>query len=166
MAPVEIVQYPNPVLSLPTRVVEEFSRELKNLAATLIQVMIDAPGVGVAANQIGADLSVAVIGIPSTEQPLILVNPVVLKASTPVQVEQEGCLSLPGYWGRPLRSERVRVRYQDLTGKSMTLDAAGYLAQVIQHETDHLNGFVFEQRLPEGEALQAIDTESSSTGSD
>ena len=166
MSLAEIVRYPDEILSKPNRTVENFDSGLASLVKRLVQIMIDAPGVGVAANQIGVDLSVAVIGIPSTKQPLILVNPRILKASTPVQVSEEGCLSLPGYWGRPMRSELIRVEYQDSSGRAQRLDASEYLAQVIQHETDHLNGFVYVQRLPEGESLQVIEAQSHSEDAD
>jgi peptide deformylase len=166
MSLAEIVRYPDEILSKPTRTVEKFDSGLASLVKRLIQIMIDAPGIGVAANQIGIDLSVAVIGIPSTKQPLILVNPEILKASKLLQVSEEGCLSLPGYWGRPMRSERIRVEYQDPSGQVQRLDASEYLAQVIQHETDHLNGFVYVQRLPEGESLNVIEAHSHSQDDD
>jgi peptide deformylase len=155
----KIIIFPDQLLSTPTRAVTEFDSNLISLVKNLVTVMVEAPGVGVAANQIGIDLAVAVIGIPSTDQPLVLVNPEIVKSSKPVQFDYEGCLSLPGYWGSPMRSERVRVDFQDALGNSHTLDATEYLAQVIQHETDHLNGYVFEQRLPDGDSLQATDSE-------
>ena len=162
MSPLMIVKFPADVLTQPTRAVEKFDSSLRTLAENLVQVMIQAPGIGVAANQVGIDLSVAVIGIPSHDRPLVLVNPRILKASTPIQVDEEGCLSLPGYWGRPMRSERVRLEFHDVEGKSRRLDASGYLAQVIQHETDHLSGVVYEQRLPDGESLNVIESQSAS----
>ena len=166
MSLAEIVKYPDELLSKSTQTVENFDAELASLVQKLIQIMIDAPGIGVAANQIGIDKSVAVIGIPSPKQPLILVNPKILKASKPVLVSEEGCLSLPGYWGRPMRSERIRVEYQDAYGHVQRLDASAYLAQVIQHETDHLNGYVYVQRLPEGESLNVIEGHSHSQDND
>lgn len=151
-----IVFHPAKILSTPTKHVQEFDEHLKLLVTELIEVMIDAPGIGVAANQIGADRSVAVIGIPSNKQPLVMVNPKILKSSRPMQVDEEGCLSLPGYWGRPMRSERVRVEYYDVGGNRNRIDATDYLAQVVQHEIDHLNGIIYPQRLLEGDSLSAV----------
>ncbi|MGB1749476.1 MAG: peptide deformylase [Dehalococcoidia bacterium] len=152
----EIVIYPSDVLTKETSLVERFDAELVELSQNLIRVMIEAPGIGVAANQIGIPIAVAVIGIPSSDNPLILVNPKVVKKSTPEEVDQEGCLSIPGYWGRPLRSERIRIKFQDIYGRQQNLSADGYLAQVIQHEVDHLNGLVYSQRFPDGETLQRL----------
>jgi len=162
----KIIIFPDQVLSTPTRAVTEFDANLISLVEDLVATMVGTKGVGVAANQIGVGLFVSVIGIPSTDQPLVLVNPEIVKASTPVQFDYEGCLSLPGYWGSPMRSERVRVGFQDVLGNSHTLDATEYLAQVIQHETDHLNGLVYEQRLPEGESLQATEQDTGTENSD
>ena len=94
----KIIIFPDQLLSTPTRAVTEFDSNLISLVKNLVTVIVEAPGVGVAANQIGIDLAVAVIGIPSTDQPLVLVNPEIVKSSKPVQFDYEGCLSLPGYW--------------------------------------------------------------------
>ena len=154
-----IVEFPDPALSTPCRHVDNFDSSLGELVRDLIDTMIAEHGIGVAANQIGSDLTVLAIGIPSCEQPLVFINPRIVRQSTPVQMNQEGCLSLPGYWGQPMRSVKIRIEYQDARSTVHRLDAEEYLAQVIQHEIDHLNGLVYEQRLPAGESLIALDTD-------
>ncbi len=112
----------------------------------MIDTMLDEKGEGLAANQVGSLRKVAVIQLPEWEEALVLINPEIIRREGEREVE-EGCLSIPGYRGMVKRSERVRVRALDLNGKVIRIKADGLLAQALEHETDHLNGVLYIDRL-------------------
>ena len=109
--------------------------------------MHDAHGVGLAANQIGVPLRIAVIQLPDEDEAVVLINPeVVLREGS--RELTEGCLSIPGYSGLALRSEKVRVKARGLDGKPFRIEAeCDLMAQVLEHETDHLDGHLYVERL-------------------
>ena len=152
-----IRKMPDPVLTRKTRPVELFDAALDKLINDMVETMRAAPGVGLAANQVGIGLSVAVVEDIDNEDVLVLINPKITRQSPPIQVESEGCLSIPGYWGQPERSESVRVTAQDRQGDTQRVRATGFLAQVLQHEIDHLNGLAFPDRFPEGVTLHKVE---------
>ena len=149
MALLEILHYPNPLLKEKSLPVETFDAELRQLAEDMAETMYDAPGVGLAAPQVGVLKRMVVIDCSGHEEPadlIVAVNPEVIAREGDC-MEEEGCLSVPGYFARVTRSARVRLRYQDLEGQTLERDADDLLAVAIQHEIDHLDGTLFVDRL-------------------
>lgn len=149
MALLEIKKYPDPVLKRRAEAVTVVDDELQTLIDDMIDTMYDAPGVGLAAPQVGVSKQLAVIDISSKEAevPLIvLINPVVIETEGAVEFE-EGCLSLPEYTTKVKRSERVVVRAIDREGKKIEIDTEGLLAIALQHEIDHLDGILLIDRI-------------------
>ena len=143
----------DPVLRLPSRRVRAVDEGVRRLIEDMIESMERAQGVGLAAPQIGVSLRVVVIGLPG-ERPFALVNPEVVRRSGERRAEREGCLSVPGYRGAPIRSERVVVRALDERGDRVELQAENdLLAQALEHEVDHVNGILYVDRLGPGEGL-------------
>jgi peptide deformylase len=129
-----------PVLRQKAKKVSQFDRNLHKLIDDMIETMRAAPGVGLAAPQIGVPLRVAVVEVD--EKLTVLVNPEVIKRSGEEELD-EGCLSVPGYWGRIKRSESVVVKARDKLGKEIRVKGDGLFGQALQHETDHLNGVLY-----------------------
>ncbi len=152
MALREIRKYPDPVLRQKTGRVETLDAALERLIDDMVETMHAAPGVGLAANQVGVPLQVAVIDLSFREEKsqrhplLVLINPEMLSQEGSV-TEEEGCLSLPEYTEMVKRASKVKVRAQDRAGKSFEMEAEGLLAKALQHEIDHLNGLLFVDRL-------------------
>lgn len=149
MAILEIVKYPEPVLSEPTEPVERFDDELRGLAKDMVDTMYAAPGIGLAAPQVGRSERICVIDLSVGEEPddlLVLVNPRVVEA-VGEQREEEGCLSFPDVLLTVPRPERVVVEAQDLDGNSFRVEGDELLARCLHHEIDHLDGVLFLQRV-------------------
>ena len=149
MAIKNILTYPNPVLRQKVETVSSFDDSLKQLAKDLVETMYDAPGAGLAANQIGVCLRVVVIDVSASEEekkPLVLVNPEIIEKEG-CQVDEEGCLSVIDFTANVERYSKLRVKAQDLDGKTWEFPAEEFFARVIQHELDHLNGILFIDRL-------------------
>lgn len=159
----EIFKYPAPVLKKIAKPVTEFNQELKELARDMLYTMYHAPGIGLAAPQVGVSLRMFVIDIwyerekvtlhDGTEeyrlsdfQPMVIINPVFKKKEGEFLYE-EGCLSVPGIYEEVKRAELVTLEYQDLEGNFHTLEADELLSVCLQHENDHLDGIVFVERL-------------------
>jgi peptide deformylase len=152
MALREIRTYPDPVLRNKTSRIERIDSTLDRLIEDMVETMRAAPGIGLAANQVGVPLQLALIDLSSREDEeqrhplLIIINPEILSMEGSV-VEEEGCLSIPDYAEKVKRAVRVKVRAQDRTGKQFELEAEGLMAKALQHEIDHLNGLLFVDRL-------------------
>jgi peptide deformylase len=149
MAVLPIVKYPDPRLKQPALPVQTVDDDIRRLVDDMAETMYAAPGVGLAANQVGVLLRVFVIDISSEDEPSelrVFINPEILVA-TGTLVWEEGCLSFPGVTEEIRRAERVRVRALDRDGRPFELEAEGLLAVAIQHETDHLNGVVMLDKL-------------------
>ncbi len=152
MALREIRKYPDPVLRQKTGRVETLDASLQRLIDDMVETMHAAPGVGLAANQVGIPLQVAVIDLSAREEKgqrrplLVLINPEMLSLEGSI-MEEEGCLSIPEYTEKVKRASKVNVRAQDRAGKSFEIEAEGLLAKALQHEIDHLNGLLFIDRL-------------------
>jgi peptide deformylase len=149
MAILPIRIYPDPVLRVKTRKVEEFDARLRKLATDMVETMHAAPGVGLAAPQVGSDLRIAVVDISVGEDPAllkVLVNPEIVRREG-LETDVEGCLSLPGITDKVDRPTAVTVRAQDLSGKPFELEAGDYMARAICHEVDHLDGILFTDHL-------------------
>ena len=149
MAILAIRIYPDPVLRVRCRKVETFDAGLRKLAANMVETMHAAPGVGLAAPQVGSDLRLAVVDISVGEDPAavyVLVNPEVVRREG-LETDVEGCLSLPGINDKVDRPFAITVRAQNLEGESFELEAEDYMARAICHEVDHLDGVLFTDHL-------------------
>ena len=149
MAVLAIRVYPDPVLRNRCPEVEAFDGALARLAADMIETMHQAPGVGLAAPQIGAEARLAVVDVSvgeDEEAVHVLVNPVILERDGE-ESDFEGCLSIPDYTEKISRPLRIKVEAQTVEGVPFTLEAEGFLARVICHEVDHLNGVLFVDHL-------------------
>ncbi|MBI2910743.1 MAG: peptide deformylase [Chloroflexi bacterium] len=134
--------------------VRVIDRAIQRLIDDMIETMYAAPGVGLAAPQVGVSLRVIVLGMPG-EPAAALINPELVKATGRRQVE-EGCLSIPGYLGELDRADQVIVKGKDRRGKQVRWRATELLAQALQHEIDHLNGVLYVDHLPSLDSLRRI----------
>lgn len=144
-----ILTYPDPRLRDVAQPVERFDDELRQLVEDMAETMYDAPGCGLAANQIGVPLRVFVIDIADEGEPSdlkVFVNPKIVKVSGN-QSWREGCLSFPGVSEDVKRAGTVRVEARDVEGNPFELEATGLLAVAIQHENDHLNGVLMVDKF-------------------
>ncbi len=147
---IPILIYPDPALRARTRAVTAADREtLQGVLPRMFAAMYAAPGIGLAAPQVGLPLRFCIVDLaPNDErQPLTLINPEILAASQDVMTREEGCLSLPNQYADVTRPDGIRVRFQDPEGRVRTLDMEGLLATCVQHEIDHLNGVLFIDHL-------------------
>jgi peptide deformylase len=147
MALLPILEYPDPRLKKVATAVGRVTPEIRKLVADLAETMYSAPGIGLAATQVNVHKQVLVLDISEHRDELrVFIDPVLLEATGEAENE-EGCLSVPGYYDKVTRAERVRVRAQNERGEGFELDADGLLAVCIQHEMDHLRGKVFVDYL-------------------
>ena len=153
MAIRRILTAEEPILRERTKRVSSFDASLHRLLDDMLETMRDAPGVGLAANQIGVPLQVAVIEIDNriTE----LVNPQVVKGSGE-QLDWEGCLSIPGYVAEVTRHAKVTVKARDRHGKEFRVKGSELLSRALQHEIDHLNGLLYIDKLESLEELVRV----------
>lgn len=149
MAIKKIFTYPDPILRRKVEPVTNFDDSLKQLARDLVDTMYDAPGAGLAANQIGECLRVVAIDVSENDtvkKPLVLVNPEII-GKEGCQVDEEGCLSVIDFTAKVERYNKLLIRAQDLAGKPLEFPAEDFFARVIQHELDHLDGVLFIDHL-------------------
>jgi peptide deformylase len=137
---------PDPILRKQAIKISKIQSTFKSFTEDMIETMIDEHGVGLAANQIGSLEKVCVIQLPDWEEAIVLINPEITHMEDEVELE-EGCLSVPGYRGVTKRFEKVKVRATGIDGKVMKITAEGLYAQALQHETDHLNGIIYIDKL-------------------
>ena len=169
MAIREILEVPDPRLKVVSEPVTEFDDELRTLVSDMFETMYDAPGIGLAAIQVGVPKRVLVIDLqpedtdaepepcnhnghehvhyPLKKEPRVFVNPVILDPAEELATYQEGCLSVPEIFADVDRPATCRVRYQDLEGEEHEEDMEGLMATCIQHEMDHLEGILFIDHL-------------------
>jgi peptide deformylase len=144
-----IVRYPATVLQTPAAPVTEFNAELERLIDDMVDTMYAAPGVGLAAPQIGVSLRLCVIDLSVGRRGgelLVLANPEFVSREG-LQLEEEGCLSVPGFDATVARPAKAVVRALDRKGVERTIEGTGLLARALQHELDHLNGKLFLDHL-------------------
>ncbi len=149
MAVLEILQFPHPALRQKAQPVAEIDDRIRRLAADMIETMVRAPGVGLAANQVGVPVRVVVVDLSAGEDPdarLVLVNPEIVCGEGSICME-EGCLSVPDLRENVTRCSRVVVRGLDLDGRPVEVEGEELLAVALQHELDHLDGILFIDHL-------------------
>ncbi|MGA9535968.1 MAG: peptide deformylase [Desulfobacterales bacterium] len=150
MTKLEILTFPNKFLQQPTQPVENIDEDIQKLVADMAETMYDAPGVGLAAIQVGSDKQVLVYDEKPTESDRgygVIINPKVVETEGQIISENEGCLSVPDFRSDVKRAARIVVEGVDRDGKSLRFEADGFLAIVLQHEIDHLNGTLFIDRI-------------------
>jgi len=154
MAIKEIIKVPNPILKKVSQPVEEVNDEIRSILDDMLETMYDAPGIGLAAIQIGIPLRMLVIDIStmdkeieSEKDPQFFINPEILKPSEKLGSFEEGCLSVPGIWEEIERPDQCIVKFLNRDGEKEEKKCKGLLATVIQHEMDHLEGIVFVDHL-------------------
>lgn len=156
IGPLTLVEYPHPALLRRTRPVTRLDAGLREAVARMFDIMYDAQGIGLAANQVALPYRLFVVncsGRRGEGQEYVFINPV-LSRPRGTAVQEEGCLSLPGVRMDVRRPQRIVVEAFDLDGEPMRMDLDGLLARVVQHEFDHLEGRLFTDRLPEAAALE------------
>jgi peptide deformylase len=141
-----LIILPDPVLRLVSKPVERFDTPLRKFADDMLDTMYDAPGIGLAAIQVGEPIRMLVIDLAKEDEPKapqVFINPVIVERSDERSTYEEGCLSIPDYYAEVERPASVRVNYLDLEGNQREVTAEGLLATCLQHEIDHLDGVLF-----------------------
>jgi peptide deformylase len=150
MAVRDILILPDPRLRLVSQPVGAIDAEIRGLIADMFETMYAAPGIGLAAIQIGVPRRVITLDLAKKDEekkPQVFINPAILSTSADRSTYEEGCLSIPEYYEEVERAAEVKFRYLDLNGSEHQLDATGLLATCVQHEIDHLNGVLFIDHL-------------------
>jgi peptide deformylase len=150
-----IFETPDPILRQISKPVETFDHDLKTLVSDMFETMYEAPGIGLAAVQVGVPIRLLVIDLQEPEQeggepirdPKVFINPEILWHSDSEIPYTEGCLSVPEQYAEVMRPDRIRARWQDEDGKTYEEEIDGLLAVCLQHEMDHLNGVLFIDHL-------------------
>jgi peptide deformylase len=150
MSVLEIVTYPEKILSRPTQPIENIDGNIQNLIENMAQTMYQAPGIGLAAIQVGINKSLMVYDISPKDKERalhVLINPRIVSSEGTLLSEDEGCLSVPDFRSDVKRASFITVEGLDRNEKPVRIDAEGFLAIVLQHEIDHLNGILFIDRI-------------------
>jgi len=156
--PLSIIPHPHPTLRVCSRPIRKVDAQLKRIVSEMLDLMYQAEGVGLAANQVNLPLRIFVAnpsGNREDGEELVLINPEI-QSPKGNETAQEGCLSLPGIYGNVKRPKTIKVSAYDLRGNSIEREVDGFLARVIQHENDHLNGVMFFDRMSD-ESKRDID---------
>ena len=153
---------PDPVLRQKAKKVTKIDKSVQQLIDDMIEAMRAAPGVGLAAPQVGVPLRIAVIEMPGSEV-MVLINPEIVKRQGERSVP-EACLSVPGYQGEVKRSAWVKVKAQDRQGRNIRLKGEGLLAQALEHEIDHINGVLYVDHVEGSDKLWKLASESGHEG--
>ena len=146
MSILEILTYPNDFLRQLTKDVDSINGQTQHLIESMVETMYAAPGVGLAANQIGSGQRILVFdaaGRDETRSPSVLINPVIKERHGETVSEDEGCLSVPDFRSNVRRAQSVLVEGVDRDGNPLSIEADGFLAIILQHEIDHLDGKLF-----------------------
>ncbi|MDA0788504.1 MAG: peptide deformylase [Proteobacteria bacterium] len=147
MAPLEILEFPDPRLRTPAKAVAEVDGKLVELADRMLRSMYQAPGIGLAATQVNVHRALLVIDVSEKkDSPIVLINPEIIDDEGELETA-EGCLSVPGFYEPVTRAEKVQVQAVNRDGNEFTMTAEGLLAVCIQHEMDHLQGKLFVDYL-------------------
>ena len=141
-----LIILPDPLLRQVSTPFEQVDADVKRLAEDMLETMYDAPGIGLAAIQIGVPKRMLVLDVAKEgeeKNPQVIINPEILTTSEERSTYEEGCLSIPDYYAEVERPASLKVRYIDIDGKEQIADADGIFATCLQHEMDHLNGVLF-----------------------
>ena len=141
-----IIIEPNPILRKKSEPLEQVNNDTRKLIDDMLQTMYAAPGIGLAAVQVGILKRVIVVDVSKKEdekKPISLINPEIIYKSKETSLFEEGCLSLPGYFAEIERPAKCKIKYVDYDGKKAEIETEGLLSTCIQHEIDHLNGILF-----------------------
>jgi peptide deformylase len=141
-----LVILPDSKLRLTSAPVGPVTEEIRTLAADMLETMYAAPGIGLAAIQVGVPKRLLVIDLGKTEEeraPVVMIDPEIVATSEETRLHEEGCLSIPDYYEEVERPDRVTVRYRNLDDQIVETEADGLFATCVQHEIDHLNGVLF-----------------------
>ncbi|MCP8896395.1 peptide deformylase [Shinella daejeonensis] len=141
-----LIILPDPVLRQVSNSIETVDDEVRRLADDMLETMYDAPGIGLAAIQVGVARRMLVLDVSRDDEdktPLVFINPEIVASSDERSVYEEGCLSIPDYYAEVERPAKITVRYVDRDGKQQEKEVDGLLATCVQHEIDHLNGVLF-----------------------
>ena len=150
MSILNILKEPNKLLRQKSAEIHVIDEEIKNLAKDMLETMYNAPGIGLAAVQVGVLKRLIVVDISKEDEkknPIFLINPKIVWKSDTLVNNEEGCLSIPGYYGNVDRYETCKVEYLDIEGKLNNINVSGLLSRCIQHEVDHCNGILFIDHL-------------------
>lgn len=145
-----IVFLPDKLLRQVSKPVAKIDADVKKLVKDMFDTMYDAPGVGLAAVQVGVPKRIVTVDATrgdDEKNPIAMINPEIVWESEETIAHEEGCLSIPEYLEQVVRPDRVKVRFLDLDGEKQEIDADGLLARVVQHEIDHINGVLFIDHL-------------------
>lgn len=141
-----LIILPDPILRQASKPVERVDNDVRKFADDMLETMYDAPGIGLAAIQVGEPRRMLVLDVADKEEPAdprVFINPEIVSRSDERSAHEEGCLSIPDYYAEVERPSHVTVRYVDLKGETQLLEADGILATCLQHEIDHLDGVLF-----------------------
>lgn len=155
MAVYPIRTFGDPVLRMGTKPITDIDSTVRKLAEDMIETMYDAPGVGLAANQIGISRRIATFDANDDLGPRVMINPELIETTGEVEME-EGCLSVPGYWWEITRPAFARVKALDLEGDAVEYAGDGLLGRVLQHEIAHLDGKLLLEALPKRTRKKAL----------
>ena len=160
MNELEIIFFPHPTLRHQSKPLRKVDSELKNIVARMFELMYEHRGIGLAANQVDLPLQLFVINLEGTKgagEELVFINPV-LSQPKGTDTAEEGCLSIPQVYGQVTRPESIHVKAYNLQGEAFDQRIDGLFARAVQHETDHLHGVLFPDRMSENE-IKAIESE-------
>ena len=146
----QITKEPSNILHKQLTIVKDITPEIKELISDMKKTMVAAHGVGLAANQFGKDLQIFVIEENLAKEngvPDVYLNPEITESSKDQGEMEEGCLSIPDYWVNIKRSKKIKIKFMDENGKKKKIRARGFLARVLQHEYDHLQGILIKDRV-------------------
>lgn len=149
VAPLDIIKLPDRKLRLVSDPIERIDDDLRRFADQMLETMYEAPGIGLAAIQVGVPRRMLVLDVAQREDesaprdPMVMINPEILTLSDETLVREEGCLSIPEYYAEVERPAELRVRFLDRDGRQREIEAKGVLATCVQHEVDHLDGKLF-----------------------
>ncbi len=150
MSILEIIKFPAPILRQPARPFERVDEDVRRLLDDMLETMYDAPGIGLAAPQVGVSRRALVMDIArddAPKAPLFMINPEIIERGDEGRTHEEGCLSLPELFAEVERPASCRVRYLDRDGRAQEIVCEGLLSTVVQHEVDHLDGVLFIDHL-------------------
>lgn len=159
----ELIKYPNPLLSEKSKKITLIDASIRKLAADMAETMKgygseEEAGVAIAAVQVGVPIRMTVVR--DDDEPdgfFVLINPEVVKGSKQELMDMEGCMSVPQKYGKVARSEKVKVKGQNIDGKRIEIKAEGLMARILQHEIDHMNGLLFLSHVEPGEMYRLTD---------